>query len=350
MVSGNDDDESSISDQGPNLDIISVDLLENIANSMFEKQDPKVERKSYHRRRTMSNDVQELINVTGDASPKKNVTEFDQQLVKTSSEPNRAAQQRKSPVSSILKIQSTDHEDNESVSTVKVKKGTNAERNPLKPLKNEEVFDLNSNEGPEKKATNIDHQIQTTAGEHELPTEKKPAKRTQKRKAAQKATENITKNISEYDYPFESNDPSFKPKVRKSVAASKTPRKTKSKTSAAAPVVLNTIKKEGPKQKRKLFNESDLVEIDVSEKEPKRKFTRNENDELTSTSFRSSFNADTKKQNQRVFANLDKINESVAANNDRTNASFSYRQLFNGRGSNEIAPDLTRVPDVSIFS
>lgn len=318
------------------------------------KQEPKADRRRSRRRRTMSNDVQELIDVTGDQSPKKNASEVDQQLATTSSEPNKAAQQRKSPVSNNLKI---DAADNENVSAVKTRIRAKAGRKPLKRqsrLKNEEVFDLTSDGSPRKKTMKIDHQISTTAGKHELPTEKKPMKRAQKRKAAQKATENITKNIFEYDndvfdYPFESNDPSFKPKGKKSVAASKTPRKTKTKKSAVAPVVLNRTKREGPRQKRKLFNESDVVEIDVCEKEPKKKFTPDENDELTGKSFRSSFYADTKKQNQRVFANLDRINESVAAN-DRSNASFSYRQAFNGRETKQTAPNSTKVPDVSIFS
>lgn len=141
------------------------------------------------------------------------------------------------------------------------------------------------------------------------------APRASKRHAALKAAGNI-KNMADDAFSFTPEEPVHKkPRTPlKSKASRKTP------FQPDVPII-NPIKREGPKQTRKLFHEDDIKEVDASQEQPQR-VKRWKDDELTAASFRSSFNVTTEKQHRRVFENVLKINESVECK--RQNVSFSY--------------------------
>ncbi|XP_055301770.1 uncharacterized protein LOC129568186 [Sitodiplosis mosellana] len=146
-----------------------------------------------------------------------------------------------------------------------------------------------------------------------------PEQKPTKRKAAQKAAGSI-KNMADnvFDFPVESDEP--KAKVKRTPRKAVPPRKF---TLPPVAVASSPFKREGPKQARKLYRETDIIDVEMVEEEKPKKTNVWQSDELTGGSFRSSFNGDTQKQNKRVFDNLGRINENAAVN--RQSASFSYR-------------------------
>lgn len=268
------------------LEIVSV-VFPGREKSLVEKCDSRglrsSERKRLHRQRTKSNDVQELIAETGSKSPKKKVLKVNQ------------------PVA------------------VKPKEDTTAVRKPLKRqnrVQTGEVFDL-IDEGVKKKTLSVDHQIPTTSFYS---------------KPEAKQDDDV------YEVPVD--DSTSKKKTKRQVLPSKAPRKTSNTkvTRKTATMPRSPLKKEAPKQPRKILNETVAVK-------PKRKLTL-ENNDLTGGSFRSTFTLDSAKPNHRVFDNLNRINENVRR---KENVSFSYRMAFSPDKWKQSTTISEIVSDVSIF-
>lgn len=149
-------------------------------------------------------------------------------------------------------------------------------------------------------------------------TSKSPAKRkATKRKAASKAASNI-KDTADDIFDFDYEEPKAKQKMvpLKAVAA------RKNKLSSLAYTARSPFKRDGSKQGRKLLNADEIEDVEMIEEEKLKQIKVPTKDELTGESFRVSFCANKKNQDQRVLENLNRINDECG---ERQKVSFSYR-------------------------
>lgn len=193
------------------------------------------------------------------------------------------------------------------------------------------------------------HNNVSTATSHTKPVasqasqaSKAPAKKsTTKRKASSKAVSKSDEELDalcDYDYVPEEPKVKQKREPRKAVAA------RKNKLSSPAYTARSPFKRDGPKQGRKLFNKDDIIDVEMVEEEKPKQKNMPANDELTGESFRGSFCATAKNQNNRVLENLKHINKKIG---ERKKVSFSYRE--SKKDNNEQKADSTVGPNVREF-